>query len=357
MALPYTISLQCKSETDEESVGFLSGRSPARQEELMRAIVYHKYGSPKVLKLAEIATPVVGDDQVLVKVHAISVNPYDWHMMRGIPYLLRLQTGLFKPKNSGFGNDLAGRVEVVGKNVTEFQRGDEVFGGGRGSLADYVCASREGLVQKPAHLTFEQAAAIPMAGITALQGLRDKGQIQAGQRVLIHGASGGVGTFAVQIAKSYGAEVTGVCSTRNVEMVRSIGADHVIDYTKVDFTQSGQRYDLILDSAGNHSLSEFRRALNPKGILVLVGGGKGDRFGIGILIEMLKVLVLSRLFSQKLVPMLAKRSRADLVVLKELFEYGKISPVIDRNYSLSQAADAIRYLETNHARGKVVITL
>lgn len=323
----------------------------------MKAIVCRKYGSPKVLKLEEIDIPLVGEDQVLVKVHAVSLNPYDWHMMRGTPYLLRLQAGLFRPKNSGFGVDVAGRVEAVGKNVSEFQPGDEVFGGSRGSLAEYVSVSQEKLVRKPTDLTFEQAAAIPMAGVTALQGLRDKGQIAPGQKVLIDGASGGVGTFAVQIAKSYGAEVTGVCSTRNVEMVQSIGADHVIDYTQEDFTQSGKRYDLILDAAGDHTLSEYRRALNPKGILVLVGGGKSGRFGFGVLVGVLKVLVLSQLVSQKLVQMLARPNRADLVVLKELIEAGKVTPVIDRLYPLSEVVDAIRYVGTGHAQAKVVITL
>ena len=323
----------------------------------MKAIVYHKYGSSKVLKLEEIDIPMVGADQVLVKVHAVSINPFDWHMMRGTPYLVRLQAGISKPKNSGFGNDVAGVVEAVGKNVTEFQRGDEVFGGGRGALAEYVCADRNGVVHKLGALTFEQAAAIPVAGLTALQGLRDKGRIQSGQRVLIHGASGGVGTFAVQIAKSYGAEVTAVCSTRNVEMVRSIGADHVIDYTNEDFTKSGRRYDLILDAVGDHTLQELRRALEPKGILVMVGGGKMGRFGFGILVGMLESLVLSLFVGQKLLAMVAKRKPSDLVVLNELVEAGKLTPVIDRSYPLSETANAIQYLETGRARGKVVITL
>ena len=322
----------------------------------MKAIVYHKYGSSEVLKLEEIDIPLVGDDQVLVKVRAVSINPFDWHMMRGTPYFVRLLAGLLRPKISGFGNDVAGRIEAVGKNVTEFQRGDEVFGGGRGALAEYVCASREGLVQKLGKLTFEQAAAIPVAGLTALQGLRDKGQIQPGQSVLIHGASGGVGTFAVQIAKSYGAEVTGVCSTRNVEMVLSIGADHVIDYTKEDFTKSGRRYDLIFDAVGDHTLLQLRRALEPKGILVMVGGAKLGRFGFGILFGMLETLVLSFFVSQKLIVMAAKRNGADLVVLNELVEAGKLTPVIDRSYPLSETADAVRYLETGRAQGKVVIT-
>ena len=322
----------------------------------MKAIVYHEYGSSDVLKLEEIDIPLVEDDQVLVKVHSVSINPFDWHMMRGTPYLLRLQAGLLKPKNSGFGNDVAGVVESVGKNVTEFQPGDEVFGGGRGALAEYVCAARDGIVHKLGALTFEQAASIPVAGLTALQGLRDKGQIQSGQSVLIHGASGGVGTFAVQIAKSYGAEVTGVCSTRNAEMVRSIGADHVVDYTKEDFTKSGQRYDLILDAVGDHSLRELRRALEPTGILVMVGGGKMGRFGFGILVGMLETLVLSFFVSQKLIAMVAKRNGVDLVLLNELVIDGKITPMIDRSYPLNKTVEAIQYLETGRAQGKVVIT-
>ena len=323
----------------------------------MKAIVYHGYGSPKVLKLEEIDIPLVGDDQVLVKVHAVSINPFDWHMLRGTPYLVRLQAGLFKPKNSGFGNDVAGVVEAVGKNVTEFRPGDEVFGGGRGALAEYVCAARDGVVHKLGDLTFEQAASIPIAGLTALQGLRDKGQIQPGQSVLIHGASGGVGTFAVQIAKSYAAEVTGVCSTRNVDMVRSIGADEVIDYTQEDFTKSGRRYDLIFDAVGDHSLLELRRALEPKGILVLVGGGKMGRFGFGILGGMLEALVLSLFGTQKLLTMVAKRNGADLVLLNELVIAGKITPMIGRSYPLNETVEAIQYLETGRAQGKVVITI
>lgn len=323
----------------------------------MKAIRYHKYGSSKVLKLEEIDAPLVGDDQVLVKVHAVSINPYDWHMMRGIPYLMRVSTGFFKPKYGGFGNDLAGRVEAVGQNVTEFKPGDEVFGGGGGALAEYASTTRKGIVPKPATLTFEQATAIPMAAITALQGLRDKGQIQPGQRVLIHGASGGVGTFAVQIARAFGAEVTGVCSTTNLAMVRSIGAGHVIDYTQEDFTRSGRHYDLVFDAVGNLSPLALRRALTPEGILVMVGGGKVGRFGFGILWGLLETLVSSRFVSQKLVFMMAKPNPADLVALTELIVAGKIIPVIDRSYPLSAAAEAVQYLEKGHARGKVVITL
>ena len=323
----------------------------------MKAIVYHKYGSSKVLKLQEVDIPKVGDDEVLLKVHVVAINPFDWHMMRGTPYFMRLQTGLFKPKNSRLGNDLSGRIEAVGKNVTEFQRGEEVFGGSNGALSEYVCASPNALIQKLSNLTFEQAAALPVAGLTALQGLRDKGQLQPGQKVLIHGASGGVGTFAVQIAKSFGAEVTGVCSTRNVELIRSIGADHVIDYSQEDFTRSGLRYDLIFDAVGDHTLLELRRVLEPGGRLVMVGGGKLGRLGLGFLINLLETLVLSLFVSQKLSVMVAKRKKTDLATLNELVAAGRITPVIDRSYSISETADAIKYLETGRARGKIVITL
>jgi NADPH:quinone reductase-like Zn-dependent oxidoreductase len=321
----------------------------------MKAIVCHRYGSPDVLELEEIDTPVAGDDQVLVRVQAASANPVDWHRMRGLPNFMRLSEGLAKPKNPGLGADVAGRVEAVGGNVTQFQPGDEVFGMSIRTLAEYVCVSDQGVVPKPANLTFEQAAAVPVAAITALQGLRDKGRIEAGQKVLINGASGGVGTFAVQIAKSFGAEVTGVCSTKNVDLVRSIGADHVIDYTQEDFTRNGQRYDLIFDSAGYRSLSDCKRALGPDGILVIVGAGDG-RSSLRILARMLNALLLSRFGRQKLVPLMAKRNKDDLIVLKELIEAGKVTPVIDRSYPLSEVPEAIRYLEAGHARGKVVIT-
>jgi NADPH:quinone reductase-like Zn-dependent oxidoreductase len=322
----------------------------------MKAIVYDKYGSPDVLELKEIDKPAVGDDQVLIRVRAASVNPLDWHFMRGRPFFLRIKAGLRKPKVIRLGVDAAGTVESVGGNVTRFHPGDEVFGGCTGAFAEYACASEKALAPKPANLTFEQAAAVPIAALSALQGLRDKGRIQAGQRVLINGAAGGVGTFAVQIAKAFGAVVTGVCSTRNVDMVRSIGADHVVDYTQEDFTRNGQRYDLILDSVGNHSLSAFRRALTAKGTLVMVGGPDKGRW-IGPMAGMLKVVVLSRFVSQKLLPFLAKRSHEDLVFLKDLLETGKVTPVIDRRHPLSDVPEAIRYLEEGHARGKVVITV
>src|SRR5437879_9519253 len=325
----------------------------------MKAIVRSKYGSPDVLELREIEKPAVEDDHVLVRVHAASVNAGDWHSMRGKPYIIRLMLGgLFKPrtKNAVLGGDLAGRVEAVGGNVTEFQPGDEVFGMSIRTFAEYVSVRRVGIVRKPANLTFEQAAAVPVAAITALQGLRDKGHIRPGQKVLINGASGGVGTFAVHIAKSFGADVTGVCSTRNVDMVRSIGADRVIDYTQEDFTKSGQRYDLLFDCIGNHSFSACRRVLNPKGIYIPVGGPSG-RWKIG-LARGIKRLVLSRFVSQNLVAFfLAKPSQGDLTIMHDLMKAGKVTPVIDKRYSLSEAPHAIRYQEEGHARGKVVITL
>ena len=323
----------------------------------MKAIVYHNYGSPEVLKCEKLEKPTAGDDEVLIKVRAASVNPLDWHFMRGAPYIVRIQTGLSKPKNTRLGVDLAGQVEAVGRNVTQFQPGDEVFGVSRGAFAEYVCAPEKALAPKPANLTFEQAAAVPVAGaFSALQGLRDKGRIQPGQKVLINGAAGGVGTFAVQIAKAFGATVTGVCSTRNVDMVRSIGADHVIDYTQEDFARSGQRYDLILDCAANHSLSACRRVMSLRGIYVIVGGPDRGRW-IGPLISPLKALLLSRFVSQKLLMFLASANKEDLVVLKELIEAKKVTPVIDRCYTLSEVPEAIRYLEEGHARGKVIITL
>ncbi len=326
----------------------------------MKAIVYHNYGSPVVLKCEEIEKPTAGDDEVLIKVRAASVNPLDWHFVRGIPYFLRMMAGLRKPKNTRLGVDVAGKIEAVGRNVTQFKPGDEVFGTSRGAFAEYVCSHENKLVQKPAHLTFEQAAAVPVAGLTALQGLRDKGRIQPGQKVLIIGAAGGVGTFAVQIAKSYGADVTGVCSTRNVDMVRSIGADHVIDYTKEDFTQAGQRYDIIVDNVGNRSFSECRLVMAAKGILVSNGGGslkENEGSWLGPVGGSIAALMLSRFMSQKMVTLLASLNRQDLDVLKELMEAKKVTPVIDKSYTLSEVPEAIRYLEKGHARGKVVITV
>ena len=322
----------------------------------MKAIVYQNYGPPDVLQIEEMEKPTAGDNEVLIKVHAASVNPLDWHFMRGTPYIVRIvMTGLSKPKNPRLGVDVAGHVEAVGSKVTQFKAGDEVFGTCRGAFAEYVCTSESNLVIKPNNVTFEQAAAVPIAAFTALQGLRDKGKIQPGQKVLVNGASGGIGTFAVQIAKSYGAEVTAVCSTRNIEMVRSIGADRVIDYTREDFTKSEQQYDLIFDAIGNHSLSARRRLLSPKGICVMAGGPSG-RWKMG-LASGIKALIWSQFSSRKLTGLLAKASKEDLTILQNLMETGKIKPVIDRRYKLSELPEAIRYLEEGHARGKVVITV
>ena len=321
----------------------------------MKAIINTKYGSADVLELRDIDAPVVDDDSVLVRVRAASVNALEWHNMRGLPHLVRMTEGLRKPKRNVLGVDVAGQLEVVGKHVTQLQPGDEVFGWRRGAFAEYVCGGEHNFVPKPAALTFEQAAAVPLAATTALQALRDAGQLQPGQRVLNSGAAGGVGTFAVQIAKALGADVTGVCSTRNVEMIRSIGAEQAIDYSQEDFTQSGRRYDLILDIAANRSLSEYRRVLGSKGILVLVGAPQGQ--WVGPLTRPLAALVWSRFVSQRMGPVLATFSTADLLVLKELIEAGSVTPVIDRSYPLSETADAIRYLEAGHARGKVVITV
>ena len=321
----------------------------------MKAIVYDKYGPPDVLELQEVEKPVVKDDEVLVKVHAASVNPADWHVMRADPFLIRLMgMGLLKPKSKILGADIAGQVEAVGSNVKQFQPGDEVFGDiGSGAFAEYACVTENRLVLKPANLSFEEAASVPLAALTALQGLRDKGQIQPGQKVLIHGASGGVGTFAVPIAKSFGAEVTGVCSTRNVDMVRSIGADHVIDYTKEDFTQNGQHYDLILAVAGNRSVFEYKRSLSPKGIYVMIGGSSTTLMFSSMLLGPL----ISTFGSQKMGFMMAKINQNDMVFIKELLEAEKVTPVIDRSYTLSEVPEAIRYLEEGHAQGKVVITM
>ena len=326
----------------------------------MKAIVYCDYGVPN-LKFQEIEKPTPADDQLLVKVRAASVNPLDWHFVEGTPYFMRLMgVGLRKPKDTRLGVDFAGTVEAVGKNVTKFKPGDEVFGGRTGAFAEYVCV-REGraVALKPANITFEQAASVPIAAITALQGVRDKGKVQPGQKVLINGASGGVGTFAVQIAKAAGADVTSVCSTRNLDMVRSLGADHVIDYTKEDFTKGDQRYDVILDNVANHSLSEFRRVLNPDGRYVLIGGGganEGRWLGPG-LTQAVNAMVLSKFVSQKMGMMLGDLNQKDLTALADLMESGKVTPVIDRTYKLSELPQAIEYLEQGHARGKVVIAV
>jgi NADPH:quinone reductase-like Zn-dependent oxidoreductase len=325
----------------------------------MKAIAYTRYGSPNVLELQDIDKPVVTGDDVLVRVYAASINPLDWHFMWGTPYIIRIMLGLLKPKVGRLGVDVAGVVEAVGGNVTELRAGDEVFGVCKGAFAEFVCTAEGALVLKPSNVPFEHAAAAPIAAFTALQGLRDKGRIQPGHKVLINGAAGGVGTFAVQIAKLLGAEVTGVCSTRNVNMVQSIGANHVIDYTQEDFTLRGQRYDVIFDCVGNHSLTSTTRALQPHGTLVMVGGiprGKLINW-IEPLWSFLKTLIKSFFVTQTLTAFMAARSKGDLIVIKEFLESGKVTPVIDRTYPLSNVSEAIEYLEEGHARGKVIVTV
>jgi len=327
----------------------------------MKAIVQDTYGSADVLDLRDIDKPVVGDDDVLVRVHAASAHIGDWHIMTGLPYMLRIIArtsgfGLRAPKAGVRGLDFAGRVEAVGKDVSRFQPGDEVFGTCDGSFAEYATARQDKVAPKPANLTFEQAATVPTSGFAALQSLRDKGGVRPGQKVLIIGAGGAVGTFAVQIAKAFGAHVTGVCSTSKVDQVRSIGADEVIDYTRVDFAESGQHYDLILDTAGARTLSQLRRALTPRGTLVIVGAEGGGRW-FGGFDRSLRAPMLSPFVSQKLRMLASKENGEDLVVLKDLIEAGKVTPVIDRTYPLSEVPEAIRHLEEGHARGKVVITV
>jgi NADPH:quinone reductase-like Zn-dependent oxidoreductase len=324
---------------------------------LMKAVVYRCYGSPEVLKLEDIAKPVPAADEVLVRVHAASVNPLDWHYMRGKPYLIRLSEGFGTPENNRLGVDFAGTVEAVGSSVTRFKPGDEVFGGKFGAFAEYVSVHEgRAIALKPANLTFEQAASVPVAAVTALQALRDKGHLQPGQKVLINGASGGVGTFAVQIAKAFGAEVTGVCSTKNVPLVRSLGADHVVDYSQEDFTRNGQHYDLIVDNVGSHSLLEYRRALTPKGNFVIVGSTSKGQW-LGPMVTPLKAMLLSPFVGQKFVFFLAELNHEDLSVLAELMQAGKLTPLVDRTYSLRELPAAMGYLEEGHARGKVAITV
>jgi len=323
----------------------------------MKAIVCTQFGSPDVLKLEEVAKPTPKDDEVLVKVHAASVNANDWRLLEGKPFLVRLMAGrLFKSKYRILGSAIAGQVEAVGRNVKQFQPGDEVFGDifecGLGGFAEYVCACENALALKPAHMTFEEAAAVPLAAVTALQGLRDKGQIRPGQKVLIQGASGGVGTFAVQLAKAFGAEVTAVCSTRNVEMARSLGADHVIDYTREDFTKKGQRYDLILAANGYHPIWAYKRALRPKGRYIMTGGSMAQLFQ-----AMLLGPLMSMTGRNEMGNLAARPNQKDLVFMKELLEEGLVVPVIERRYPLGETAEAIRYLEEGHAKGKVVITV
>ena len=323
----------------------------------MKAIVQDTYGSADVLELRNIAAPEIAAGEVLVRVHAASVDRGVWHVMTGLPYPVRLAGyGLRAPKNPVPGTSIAGVVATVGREVTRFQPGDEVFGIGQGAFAEYARAPENKLAPKPANLTYEQAAAVPVSGLTALQGLRDHGRVQPGQTVLITGASGGVGTFAVQLAAAFGAQVTGVCSTTKVELVRSIGAGHVIDYTRADFADGKQRYDMILDIGGNPSLSRLRQALAPKGTLVIAGGETGGRW-LGGSDRQLRALLLSRFVGQQLTTFICRENHEDLLVLKELIEAGRITPVIDRSYPLSEAPKAIRYLEEGRARGKVVITL
>ena len=329
----------------------------------MKAIVYRNYGSPEVLKYEEVEKPKAGDDQVLIKVRAASINLADYARLKGVPFLIRLvypharADGILRPRDTRLGRDVAGEVEAVGRNITQFKPGDAVFGCCSGAFAEYACASESVLVFKPDNITFEQAAAVPVAALTALQGLRDKGQIQPGQKVLINGASGGVGTFAVQIAKAFGAEVTAVCSTRNLDTARSIGADHVIDYTHEDFTRTGQRYDLILTVNGYYPLVAYRRALTPKGTYIMAGGSKA-RVAQAVLEVTLLGSMISKEGKQKMGFMgITKINQHDLLFVKELLGVGKIVPAIDRRYPLNETVAAFRYFEEGHARGKVVITL
>lgn len=334
--------------------------NPTTQVKTMKAIVQDRYGPTEGLDLRDVDTPVVGDMEVLVRVHASSVNPYDWHLMTGLPYLARLLGrsmgfGFRRPLITTRGFDVAGVVEAVGNEVERLQPGDEVFGWRDGAFAQYVSASEDNFVRKPVGSSFEQVAAVPMAGLTALQAVRDQGQVQAGQKVLINGASGGVGTFAVQIAKAFGAEVTGVCSTRNVDVVRSIGADHVIDYTKEDFTKVRQRFDVVIDSAASRSVSDCRRVLTPTGTYVHLGDS-GGRW-IGGFTHSLKTLLVSPFVSQKMRTFTVSPKQDDLVVLGELIDSGEVTPVIERTYPLIETPQALRYIEEGHARGKVVITV
>lgn len=325
----------------------------------MKSIVYTKYGSPNVLKLKDVARPDPLDDEVLVEIHAASVNAYDWHFLVADVFLIRLMSGgLLKPKKTTLGADIAGRVIAVGKDIQKFQAGDDVFGiakGGSGGFAEYVSANEKSLALKPANVTFEEAAAAPMAALTALQGLRDIGQIKAGQKVLIHGASGGVGTFAIQIAKAYETNVTAVCSSRNVEIAHSIGADQVIDYTVEDFTKNGELYDLILVANGNRSIFEYKRSLKPNGVCVLAGGGSNSipQLVAGLFMEWW----ISKTENKKISSFLAKINQKDLATIKELLETGKVKPVTDRTYPLRETAEALRYLDEGHAQGKIIVTV
>jgi NADPH:quinone reductase-like Zn-dependent oxidoreductase len=323
----------------------------------LKAITYHRYGAPEVLQFQEVDDPVVGDDEVLVRVRAASANPRDWHFMRGLPAFMRLQFGLRGPRHGGLGSDIAGQVEAAGAKVTRFRPGDEVYADVvMGGFAEYVAVAEDKVAPKPANLTFEQAAAVPLAAVTALQGLRDHGRVQPGQQVLVIGAAGGVGTFAVQLAKWLGAEVTGVCGTGKADLVRSLGADHVVDYTREDVTRGGRTYDLVFQLAGTSSPSDLRRARTPTGTLLLSSGESDGRL-IGPVDRIIKALLLAPFVRQRLVPFVAKRSSEDLQLITTLIEAGKVTPVLDRTYALSDVPEAIRHLEEGHARGKLVITV
>jgi NADPH:quinone reductase-like Zn-dependent oxidoreductase len=320
----------------------------------MKAIIFPKYGSPAVLELREVAKPTPKEQQILVKVQAAAANPLDWHRMRADPFLVRLGDGFFTPKDPRLGADVAGVVEAVGSAVTQFRVGDEVFGDvGAGAFAEYVCATEKHFVKKPANVPFEAAAAVPVAALTALQGLRDHGRIQAGQKVLINGAAGGIGTFAVQLAKHFGAEVTGVCSTRNVDLVKTLGAEHVIDYTREDFTRSGKRYDLVLDNVANYRVTRYPSVLTPRGVWVSAGFSTFGHLLSGVFYGMW----LARTTQQRLQIFTANINQADMTVMQELLAAEKVTPIIDRCYPLTETAEAIRYLETGRARGKVIVTV
>ena len=323
----------------------------------MQAIVYYRYGPPEVLQLQEIEKPTPTDDQVLIKVRAASVNPYDWHFMRGAPRFVRLSTGLGKPRSNRLGADVSGVVEACGRNVTRLKPGDAVFGCAKGAFAEYACGKASQLALKPAEVTFDQAASVPIAGLTALQGLRDDGQVKEGQTVLINGAAGGVGTFAVQIAKSLGARVIGVCSTANLAMVQSIGANQTIDYTREDFTTSGHQYDVIFDLVGNHPLAALRRALKPTGTFVACGGGGPNKSSMDLLVPMFQKLAASPFTKQRLVGVFAKFNVSDLTLLGDMMQSGTVTPVLDRAYSLAEVPEAMRHVEGGHARGKVTISV
>ena len=355
----YAVSASQQDKKEVEPMISTEIRATTTRRTRMKAVVQDTYGGSEVLDLRDIAKPEIGDSEVLVRVRAAGVNPGDWAIMGGLPYIARPVYGLGRPKNRVRGTDVAGQVEAVGASVTRFRQGDEVFGSSKrlgGAFAEYAAASEDALASKPTNLSFEQAAAVPMAGYVALQALRDHGKVKAGQKVLVNGASGGIGTFAVQIAKSLGAEVTGVTSTRNVDLVRSLGADHVIDYTKENFTRTGQRYDFILDNVANHSLSDLRRALAPQGMLVPNGGGFDHRW-VASGGRLISAKVSFAFVSQSLATFIVSPKQENLVVLRELIESGKVTPVIDRTYPLSETRQAIDHVGGGHARGKVVVTV